>query len=111
MERNIGTTFPALNAAIHRRPRRYASQGRDRSHRLHSRATGSCNSMTNRATSADFVTAFATGWPEKQPDLMVLSLTTHKGVQDFAFSKEQALLVAKTMKRTAEQLATSKPAG
>ncbi len=64
--------------------------------------------MTNRATSADFVTAFATGWPEKQPDLMVLSLTTHKGVQDFAFSKEQALLVAKTLNETAARLAKPK---
>ena len=60
--------------------------------------------MTQRSTSADFVTAFATGWPENQPEIMVLSLTTHKGVQDFAFSKEQALLVAKTMKETAERL-------
>ncbi len=66
--------------------------------------------MTNRSTAADFVTAFATGWPEKQPDIMVLSLTTHKGVQDFALSKEQALLIAKTMKRTAEQLAAPKQA-
>ena len=64
--------------------------------------------MTSRSTSADFVTAFATGWPEHQPDIMVLSLTTHKGVQDFAFNKEQALLIAKTIKRTAEQLATPK---
>ena len=32
--------------------------------------------MKNRKTSADFVTAFATGWPENQPDIMVLSLTT-----------------------------------
>jgi len=63
---------------------------------------------TNRSTSADYVTAFATGWPDKQPDIMVLSLTTHKGVQDFAFNKEQALLIAKTIKRTAEQLATAK---
>ena len=47
------------------------------------------------------MTAFATGWPEHQPDIMVLSLTTHKGVQDFAFNKEQALLIAKTMKETA----------
>jgi hypothetical protein len=31
--------------------------------------------MTNRSTSADFVTAFATGWPEKEPHIMVLSLT------------------------------------
>jgi hypothetical protein len=60
--------------------------------------------MPNRSTSADFVTAFATGWPELQPDIMVLSLTTHKGVQDFAFNKEQALLVAKTIKETAAQL-------
>ena len=47
--------------------------------------------MTKRSTSADFVTAFATGWPENQPDIMVLSLTTNKGVQDFALNKEQAL--------------------
>ena len=60
--------------------------------------------MTQRATSADFVTAFATGWPENQPEVMVLSLTTHKGVQDFALSKEQALLIAKTMKETAARL-------
>ncbi|XUM20983.1 hypothetical protein ACRAVF_26715 [Bradyrhizobium oligotrophicum S58] len=61
--------------------------------------------MTERAASADFVTAFATGWPEREPHLMVLSLTTHKGVQDFAMTREQALLVAKTIKRTAAQLA------
>lgn len=60
--------------------------------------------MTNRSTAADFVTAFATGWPEHQPDIMVLSLTTNKGVQDFAFNKDQALLIAKTMKETAERL-------
>jgi hypothetical protein len=35
---------------------------------------------------------------------MVLSLTTQKGVQDFAFNKEQALLIAKTMTQTAAQL-------
>ena len=64
--------------------------------------------MNNRSTSADFVTAFATGWPELQPDIVVLSLTTHKGVQDFALTKEQALLVAKTIKETANRLA--KPA-
>jgi hypothetical protein len=64
--------------------------------------------MTERSTSADFVTAFSTGWPEKQPDIMVLSLTTKKGVQDFAFNKEQALLIAKTIKQTAAQLATPK---
>jgi hypothetical protein len=56
---------------------------------------------TPRSTSADYVTAFATGWPENQPHIMVLSLTTHKGVQDFAFNKEQALLIAKTRKDTA----------
>ena len=64
--------------------------------------------MTQRSISADLVTAFATGWPEKQPDIMVLSLTTHKGVQDFAFNREQALLIAKTIKETAAKLA--KPA-
>jgi hypothetical protein len=64
--------------------------------------------MNNRSTSADFVTAFATGWPELQPDILVLSLTTHKGVQDFALTKDQALLVAKTIKETANRLA--KPA-
>jgi hypothetical protein len=35
--------------------------------------------MTTRSTSANYVTAFATGWPENQPDIMVLSLTTHQG--------------------------------
>ena len=60
--------------------------------------------MTNRSTSANFVTAFATGWPEQQPDILVLSLTTQNGVQDFAFTKEQALLVAKTIKETAARL-------
>jgi len=63
---------------------------------------------TPRATSADYVTAFATGWPENQPHIMVLSLTTHKGVQDFAFTKEQALLVAKTLTETADRLAPSR---
>ena len=61
-----------------------------------------------RKAAADFVTAFATGWPEHQPDIMVLSLTTHKGVQDFAFNKEQALLIAKTIKDTAARLAKPK---
>ena len=60
----------------------------------------------NRSTAADFVTAFATGWPEHQPDLMVISLTTHKGVQDFAVNKEQALLIAKTINETAARLAS-----
>jgi hypothetical protein len=64
--------------------------------------------MTARSTSAEYVTAFATGWPEHQPHIAVLSLTTHKGVQDFAFTKEQALLVAKTLKETADRLAPPK---
>ena len=64
--------------------------------------------MTNRSTSANYVTAFATGWPEAQPDIMVLSLTTHNGVQDFAFNKEQAMLIAKTIKETAARLAKPK---
>jgi hypothetical protein len=64
--------------------------------------------MSQRSTSADFVTAFATGWPANEPHLMVLSLTTRKGVQDFALTKEQALLVAKTMKETAARLARQK---
>ena len=66
--------------------------------------------MTDRKTSADFVTAFATGWPEQQPDILVLSLTTQKGVQDFAFTREQALLIAKTMKETADRLQKPKTA-
>jgi hypothetical protein len=64
--------------------------------------------MNNRSLSADYVTAFATGWPENQPDVVVLSLTTHKGVQDFAFTREHALLVAKTMKDTVTRLDKSK---
>ena len=56
------------------------------------------------ATHSPGSTAFATGWPEHQPDVMVLSLTTHRGVQDFAFNKEQALLIAKTIKETAAKL-------
>lgn len=67
--------------------------------------------MTQRSTSADFVTAFATGWPENQPDILILSLTTSKGIQDFALNKEQALLIAKTMKETAGQLGKPKPRG
>ncbi|WP_284415917.1 MULTISPECIES: hypothetical protein [unclassified Bradyrhizobium] len=67
--------------------------------------------MTDRAASAEFLTAFATGWPEREPHLMVLSLTTQKGVQDFALTREQALLVAKTIKRTAAQLAPPPAAG
>jgi hypothetical protein len=67
--------------------------------------------MIQRSTSADFVTAFATGWPENQPDIMILSLTTNKGMQDFALNKEQALLIAKTMKETAAQLEKPKRQG
>jgi hypothetical protein len=67
--------------------------------------------MTQRSTSADFVTAFATGWPENQPHIMVLSLTTHKGVQDFAFNQEQALLIAKTITETAARLVKPAPGG
>jgi hypothetical protein len=44
--------------------------------------------MTRQSTSADFVTAFATGWPENQPKIMILSLTTQKGAQDFALNKK-----------------------
>ena len=65
--------------------------------------------MTQRSTLADFVTAFATGWPENQPDIMILSLTTAKGMQDFALNREQALLIAKTMKETAARLQKPKP--
>jgi hypothetical protein len=67
--------------------------------------------MTQRSTSADYVTAFATGWPEGRPEIMILSLTTHRGVQDFAINKEQALLIAKTMKETAAQLTAGKAPG
>jgi hypothetical protein len=65
--------------------------------------------MTQRAGFADFVTAFATGWPEDKPDLMILSLTTQRGLQDFALSKSQALLIAKTIKQTAAKLAPERP--
>jgi hypothetical protein len=64
--------------------------------------------MADRATTADFVTGFSTGWPEHDPSVLVLSLNTHKGVQDFAFTKEQARLVAKTMIETAKRLAEPK---
>ncbi|HEY0331092.1 MAG TPA: hypothetical protein VGC77_18585 [Rhodopseudomonas sp.] len=64
--------------------------------------------MTQRSTSADFVTGFATGWPEQQPDLMILSLTTAKGVRDFAVNKDQALLIAETIRKTADALASPK---
>ena len=63
---------------------------------------------SNMRKAPELLTGFATGWPEQQPDIMVLSLTTHKGVQDFAFNREQALLIAKTIKQTAAKL--GKPA-
>lgn len=66
--------------------------------------------MNTRKSSADFVTAFSTGWPEQDPNVLILSLTTHKGVHDFALTKDQALLIAKTVKQTVEQLGKSKKA-
>jgi hypothetical protein len=66
--------------------------------------------MTTRFTTANNVTAFSTGWPEQLPDVMVLSLTTLQGgVQDFMLNKEQALLIAKTIKDTAARLPKAKP--
>jgi len=65
--------------------------------------------MTERSTSADYVTGFSTGWPENKPDIMIVSLTTQKGVQDFAINKSQALLIAKTIKETAAQLKEPTP--
>lgn len=64
--------------------------------------------MSQRRAAAEFVTAFSTGWPEKDPHLMVLSLTTASGMRDFAFTKEQALLVAKTMQDTVAHLGQPK---
>ena len=66
--------------------------------------------MTTRSVAAEIVTAFATGWPENRPEIMVLSLTTPKGVRDFAFDREQALLIAKTINETAARLAKPKQA-
>jgi hypothetical protein len=66
--------------------------------------------MTTRFTTANYVTAFSTGWPEHLPEVMVLSLTTLQGgVHDFMLNKEQALLIAKTIKDTAARLPKSKP--
>jgi hypothetical protein len=61
--------------------------------------------MTDRSTSADFVRGFSTGWPEKEPHIMVLSLKTHRGTYDFALTKDQARQIAKTIKETAGRLA------
>ncbi len=61
--------------------------------------------MADRSTSADFVRAFSTGWPEKEPHIMVLSLSTHRGTHDYALTKDQALKIAKTMQETAARLA------
>ena len=66
--------------------------------------------MADRETQADFVRAFSTGWPEKEPHIMVLSLSTHQGTFDFALTKDQALKVAKTMQETAARLAEPKKA-
>ena len=66
--------------------------------------------MADRSTSADFVRAYSTGWPEKEPHIMVLSLTTHQGTYDFALTKDQALQVATTMQETAARLAEPKKA-
>ena len=66
--------------------------------------------MTTRFTTANHVTAFSTGWPEQMPQVMVLSLTTLQGgIQDFLLNKEQALLIAKTIKETAARLPKAKP--
>ncbi|MBS0530193.1 MAG: hypothetical protein JSS22_12480 [Proteobacteria bacterium] len=58
--------------------------------------------MNEKMYSADFVTAFATGWPQDKPDLIILSLTTANGRKDYAINKEQAELIAKTLKETAK---------
>jgi hypothetical protein len=62
--------------------------------------------MDNPRKAPDFLTGFATGWPEQQPDIMVISMTTANGVHDFAVDKERALLIARTILQTAEKLAT-----
>jgi len=64
--------------------------------------------MAQRRAAAEYVTAFSTGWPEKDPHLMILSLTTASGARDFALSKEQALLIAKTIQDTVAHLAEPK---
>jgi hypothetical protein len=58
--------------------------------------------MTQQRYSADFVTGFATGWPQDKPDLIILSLTTVNGRKDYALTKEHAELIAKTLKATAK---------
>ena len=60
--------------------------------------------MNTMRTAPNFLTGFATGWPEQQPDVMIISMTTEKGVHDFAVNKEQALLIARTIQQTAEKL-------
>ncbi|MGY4479141.1 hypothetical protein [Bradyrhizobium sp. USDA 3364] len=59
---------------------------------------------SNMRKAPELLTGFATGWPEQQPDIMVISMTTDKGVHDFAVTKEQALLIARTIQQTAENL-------
>jgi len=76
------------------------AKGRDRSHghscRRNSLKQVQEKEMTQRSTSADFVHRLRHRAGRKnQPDIMVLSLTTAKGVHDFALNKEQALLIAK----------------
>ena len=70
------------------------------------KASAERKASTDRKASAEYVTGVATGWPEDRPDLLVLSLTTASGTRDFAMSKDQALLVAKTIKDTTAALKT-----
>jgi hypothetical protein len=64
--------------------------------------------VTQPKNFADFLTSFSTGWPEDQPHLMILSLTTASGRKDYALTQEQAELISKTMKQTAAQLKKNK---
>ncbi|WP_420971490.1 hypothetical protein [Bradyrhizobium sp. B120] len=59
---------------------------------------------SNMRKAPELLKGFATGWPEQQPDIMVISMTTDKGVHDFAVTKDQALLIARTIQQTAENL-------
>ena len=64
----------------------------------------------NNPTRPELLTGFATGWPNDQTDCMVISMKTAKGAQDFILNKEQALLMARTIKETAEKLAKPRTA-
>jgi hypothetical protein len=64
----------------------------------------------NNLTKPEVVTGFATGWPNDQPDIMVISMKTAKGAHDFILNKEQALLMARTIQQTAEKLAKPRTA-